>query len=420
MEKISNVEAEQALLGAMLTKNETFYLLPADFEEGQFYEPLHSAIFIQIRNCINAGEKCDLFVIARYFDKENKLDALGGAKLYLTKLVQAAFSMTNFSAVAKQIIDLSERRVLLSICHQAIEKMQNLSDEQTSGELAAWLGASVEKLSTASRFNITTEKQVTEKLLAMLQSGKGIERSQTGIVGLDAAMDGGLYAGKLYGIVGRKKMGKTMLAGTISHNLQKTGHKHLYLALEMGSIEIHQRSIAREIGCKEAAFRLGASTRILEQIAEYVRTAENHRLYLDAPCLSFDDLRHILPQYIRKHKIKGFILDCWQLVGGKDRGKSTAEHLDEVAQWLAECCKKHQIWGLVTAQENQDENTRGGEGIRLACDQIYRICKRDESCTEAWLEMMETRYTRWQDVGSENSPSLLMSENGTHYHTISN
>ena len=68
---------------------------------------------------------------------------------------------------------------------------------------------------------------------------------QTGIEKLNQAMEGGMYAGKLYGIVGRKKMGKTMLAGTISTNLQQSGVKHLYLALEMGSEEIHQRNMAR-------------------------------------------------------------------------------------------------------------------------------------------------------------------------------
>ena len=101
-----------------------------------------------------------------------------------------------------------------------------------------------------------------------------------------------------------------------------------------------------------------------------------------------------------------------------NRGKSTAVHLDEVAQWLAECCKKYKVWGLVTAQENQDENTRGGEGIRLACDQLYRICKKDESVVEAWVEMMETRYTRWQNAGDELNPSLIMHDNGTHYEQL--
>ena len=96
-------------------------------------------------------------------------------------------------------------------------------------------------------------------------------------------------------------------------------------------------------------------------------------MYLDAPGLSFADLRHLFPAMIRRYKLTGFVLDCWQLVGGKGKGMSTSEHLDAVAQWLAECCKRYRVWGLVTAQENQDDNTRGGEGIRLAVDQLYRL-----------------------------------------------
>ena len=210
----------------------------------------------------------------------------------------------------------------------------------------------------------------------------------------------------------------TMLAGSISHNLQASGQRHMYLALEMGSDEIHQRSLARQIGCNEEVFRLGVHKSLQLKIAEYVNYAKNYRLYLDAPSLGFDDLRHLLPQYIKKYNLKGFILDSWQLVQGKRKGQSTAEHLDEVAQYLAEVCKKYSVWGVATAQENQDENTRGGEGLRLAVDQLYRICKKDVEDVEAWLEMMETRYTRWQNVGEENNPSLLMASGGTHYEAI--
>ena len=417
-EPIANVEAEQGLLGAILCQPETLHHLPLDFDAEHFYEPLHSSIYQQIRHFSSAGEPYDLFTLARYFDKENVLKSHGGAKLYLSKLAQFSVTVTNAPALAKLIIDLAERRKIVALCQETIAKAALLSEEITAGEIAAGVSSSLENLSTATRFRISTERQVTERLVTLLQENKSIPSSPTGITKLDFAMDGGMYAGKLYGIVGRKKMGKTMLAGTISHNLQNSGVKHMYLALEMGSDEIHQRSLAREIGCKEAVFRLGINDSLLLKMADYATKTKNNRLYLDAPCLSFDDLRHILPQYIRKHKIKGFILDCWQLVGGKPRGQSTSEHLDAVAQWLAECCKKYKVWGLVTAQENQDENTRGGEGIRLACDQLYRICKKDECSPEAWIEMMETRYTRWKNVGGEFDPSLIMHDNGTHYEQL--
>ena len=74
---------------------------------------------------------------------------------------------------------------------------------------------------------------------------------------------------------------------------------------------------------------------------------------------------------IVRHGIKGVILDYWQLVGGKVRNESEEFHLRNIAQWLADTCRKHSIWALVAAQVNQEGNTRGGEGLKLACDVYF-------------------------------------------------
>ena len=92
-------------------------------------------------------------------------------------------------------------------------------------------------------------------------------------------------------------------------------------------------------------------------------------------------------------KITGIIFDYWQLVSGKDKRKSTAEHLDEVAQWIADYCRRGILWSIVMGQINQEGNTRGGEGMRLAFDQVYQIHRPDLGKSETWIAMMETRYT---------------------------
>ena len=106
-------------------------------------------------------------------------------------------------------------------------------------------------------------------------------------------------------------------------------------------------------------------------------------LYEDAPGLTFDGLKDMVSRAVAKGKIKGYILDYWQLVGGKPKNKNTAEHLDEVAQWIADFARKHNIFAVVAAQINQEGNTRGGEGIRLAFDQVYQI-NREQGREEAW------------------------------------
>jgi replicative DNA helicase len=407
---MKDIELEQTLLGCLLAEQDVLGLLPPDFEPEHFSQDLHQVVFSEMRRIEAIGEKYSPITLRPLFPENEQIQ--GG---YLIRCVAKRLLLNNPSEAAKQLIDLANRRNIVAFCEEAMTVAGNTDSDRMSGEIAGWLINQLETLNTTTRYKISTERQVSERLLTKLQSGKPPEFSKTGIELLDVAMDGGMYQNKLYGIVGRKKMGKTMLSGTISHNLQMSGQRHLYLALEMGSDEIHQRSLARQVECKEGIFRLGSSPRINERIAEYTNTAKNYRLYLDAPSLSFDDLRHILPQYIKKYKLKGFILDCWQLVGGKGKSQSLTEHLDNVAQWLAETVKKYPVWGLVTAQENQEENTRGGEGLRLAVDQLYRLNKNEVQDTYAWLEMMETRYTRWCDVGDKNNPRLGMHDNGTHF-----
>ncbi len=412
-----NIEAEQSLLGALLIQNDLLYSLPAALSPSTFFEPVHERIFTAIREVIARGGKADPVILKPRFDSDPSLADIGGGG-YLGKLAVKSVVVTNAVGLAEAICDLATRRRIIAACHEAIGLARDLTDDSLAGDVASALASRLDAdASEAGRYRIRTEREVTEELYERIKSQRFAQRFGTGFPKLDTAMDGGLYAGKLYGIVGRKKHGKTMLASSISTNLQKSECRHVFLALEMGSTEIHQRAVAGELDCFESVFRsgYGESERFLDRLAEYVRNTQSYRMYLDAPGLSFSELRHLLPALIRRHKLTGFVLDCWQLVGGKAKNMSTAEHLDAVAQWLAECCKKYSVWGLVTAQENQDENTRGGEGLRMAVDQLYRIGKSDVGSAYIWLDMMETRYTGWQGVGQEGQPALQLSPKFTHF-----
>lgn len=414
---MSNIEAEQSLLGAILTNNDALFHVPEITPEC-FAEPLHGRIFSAICEIIERGGKANPLTLKARFEHDSALADIGGA-VYLNKLVAWAVSVIDIKDYANQIRDLAAKRKIIEACTQAIANAEH--GQATAGEISSQLAESLDNSNGSfSRYKIQWEKEISEEIYEDVKNRKTIPRYSTGIDALDKAMGGGIFAGKLYGIMARKKMGKTMLSGTISTNLQHSGVKHMFLALEMGKREIHQRNLAREANVFESAFRsdFSESDFMLKRLAEYTVNAKNDRMFIDAPGLSFRDLRHLVPIMIRKHKFTGFILDSISLVKGQSSGQSLASHYDEVADWLAETCKKYQVWCIVTAQENQQENTRGGEGIRLACDQLYRLCKSDVGSTQAWLEMMETRYTGWCGVGEEGRPALALSEKFTHFEQI--
>lgn len=415
----ANVEAEQALLGCLLIRNDLLFSMP-NLKAEHFHEPLHGRIFDSICDKITHGQVANPITLKPIFDQDPALTDLGGGS-YLVKLSAASMMVINIEDYVQIILDTAQRRAIIETCMTAITACSNTNTNVTAGDIAADLALASDRSSDQiTRYRIMTEREISERIFERMKNKLFADPVKTGMRKLDSAMGGGMYPGKLYGLMGRKKHGKTMLAGTISNALQAGGVPHALLALEMGGEEIHQRSLAAIIGCYESAFRsgFGETDGFLQSLADYTLNAKRGRIYVDAPGLRFNDLRTLLPSLIRKHKLSGFILDSWQLVKGKKDRQSEVDHLDDVAQWLAEVCKKYGVWGLVTAQENQGENTRGGEGLRLACDQCYRIGKENVGSAFAWLDMMETRYTGWQGVGSKDAPALALSEKFTHFEEV--
>jgi DnaB-like helicase C terminal domain len=149
------------------------------------------------------------------------------------------------------------------------------------------------------------------------------------------------------------------------------------------------------------------------RVGEYAATVPRFTLYEHAPGATFKRLRSIVGR-ARLKGIKGVILDYLQLVGGRTPKDTEEAHLREVAQWLADVARQTGLWVLVAAQLNQDGNVRGGEGLRLACDQYYAL-HRHKGERGAWLEMEESRYTIYQRVGNETAPGLWLRNHGPHF-----
>jgi predicted ATP-dependent serine protease len=239
--------------------------------------------------------------------------------------------------------------------------------------------------------------------------------SSTGMKKLDIALGGGLFAGKAYGIQARKKTGKTLLMGTISYNMNELGIPHLWVAAEMNDRELEHRHIARGIGCSALDF-LTDNPEMSAQVRSYAEAASDNILYANAVGITIPELKEIISRAVKEHDIHGFFLDYLQLVRATRHGNRT-EHLEEVAQVIAEIIREHQIWCMVAAQLNQDHNTRGGEGMLLAFDMIFSLHRNPHS-SEGWLEMKDTRYTPYRNIGSEIKPGLKLEPQGPFFSEI--
>lgn len=423
----SNLELEYALLGCIVIDNRMLDHL-SFLDASHFYSQPHAAIYQAMRDLHAEGTPVTPFTLTLEKDDLDTVSEAGGLVRYLSSAVAKSGVLMQPLEEARELVRMAQKRAFIVSCQRYAESASDPSDDRTADEHAALLNAELEAIIRGYGIaEFEDDFVVTEGILEDLKDQR--KPYGTGLWKLDEAMGGGLYPGRSYGFAARKKVGKTVLASTISCNLNDAGIKHLFVCGEMSPKEIHQRNLSRLTSSFPSDFRTdrGQSSAFQKHIAEVAVRSKRCILYHNAPGLTFGELKRVAANAVFRHGIKGLILDYWQLVGGKGKGQSTSEHLDEVAQWIADFGRKHGIWTITMAQINQEGNTRGGEGMRLAFDQVYAIRgmphekdpeQEDISKPFRWLEMMDTRYTKWLNVGGQDKPGLAMKDQGPYFEIV--
>jgi replicative DNA helicase len=404
-----NNEAEQALLGALLFSNKTLSRVSEFLEPQHFADAVHGRIYEAICELVDAGSVANVITLKARFDQDGALQEIGGAK-YLANLTASVVTIIGAEDYGRTILDCFSRRRLLALADDVIAAVDE--GQQPAAVIAAELAGELEKV--AAEHGGQTKADVAMGIYDALDRPRAM--SPTGIASLDDAIGGGLLAGKLYGIAARKKVGKTILLGTISHNLNRAGIRHGFLCLEMDATEIEQRNIAREMGFNSFHFlKQPAPTWLKQRVGDYAARARewNHTVFEHRPHATFSDVKRFVAREAMRGA-RGIVVDYWQIILGRDPRDSEEFHLRIVAQWLADTARKLGIWILIACQVNQEGNTRGGEGLKLACD-MYFTLHREKAESGAWLEMEESRFTAYCNVGAETMPGFWLHKIGPHF-----
>ena len=116
-----NVEAEQQLLGAILTNNDIFDRISSIINAHHFYEPVHARIFEIAANRIAKNALASPVTLKAFMEEDEGLKELGGPA-YLARLAGAAISSFAARDYAQMIYDLAIRRELMALGHDISDK----------------------------------------------------------------------------------------------------------------------------------------------------------------------------------------------------------------------------------------------------------------------------------------------------------
>jgi replicative DNA helicase len=229
-----NIEAEQAVLGALLRDNDAFDRVP-DLDASHFYRGDHRTIFAEIRAQLVAGKRVDAITLAERLDAE--------MFPYLGQLHASAPSGAKIAYHAGIVVEKAAKRALSALSIDLAADAESGRDSaECIADAAAKLDALAQRKTTKDprRLDSTLEEYLT--LLQDRMEGK-VRPIPTGFRYLDEMLDGGLERGTLTVIAGRPGTGKTAAGLGICRNAARD-YSSLFLSMEMSTNQVNDRNIA--------------------------------------------------------------------------------------------------------------------------------------------------------------------------------
>lgn len=140
-----SIDAEQGLLGAILSNNEAYARVSSFLRQEHFFEPVHGRIFAAIKRLVDAGRVADHVTIKEQFDQDQDLRELDGAQ-YLARIAYAAQTILNAEDYARHLLDLAIRRGVIAVAEAAANRAYDPSEPTTAGQQLEDVRQQLEKL----------------------------------------------------------------------------------------------------------------------------------------------------------------------------------------------------------------------------------------------------------------------------------
>ncbi|CUH59561.1 replicative DNA helicase [Thalassobacter stenotrophicus] len=383
----ANIEAEQQLLGAILTNNDLFDQAASIIRAEHFYDPVHRRIWETAAERIHKNALASPVTLKAFMEDDEGLQALGGPA-YLVNLAGAAISSYAVRDYAQMIYDLAIRRELIGLGRNIAAEASDVrvSNDPRDQIVAAeqHLYALAEQGKTESGFQtflsaVTDAVQIANA--AYMREG-GMAGISTGLVDMDKKL-GGLHRSDLLILAGRPSMGKTSLATNIAFNIAKAYQKGIlpdgregaveggvvgFYSLEMSAEQLAARILSEASEVPSEQIRKGDMTESeFRRFVEAAKSLEKCPLYIDdTPALPISQLAARARRLKRTSGLDVLIIDYLQLVRPASAKDSRVNEVSEITQGLKAIAKELDIPVIALSQLSRQVESREDKRPQLS------------------------------------------------------
>jgi len=380
-----SIEAEQQLLGAILTNNDIFDRVAQILKPDHFYEPVHRRIFETAAARIAKNNLASPVTLKAFLEDDEGLKELGGPA-YLARLAGGAISSFAARDYAQMIYDMAIRRDLIEVGNdiaakagrvdvasepkeqivEAEQKLYQLAEQgQTDSGFKSFLKALTEAVNVAN---------------AAYQRGGGMAGISTGLADMDKML-GGLHKSDLIILAGRPSMGKTSLATNVAFNVAKAYKKGSladgrdgatdggvvgFFSLEMSAEQLAGRILAEASEISSHKIRQGdMSEDEFRRFVDAAKTLEACPLYIDdTAAIPIAQLAARARRLKRTHGLDLIIVDYLQLVRGTSDNR--VQEIGEISMGLKAIAKELEIPVIALSQLSRQVESRDDKRPQLS------------------------------------------------------
>lgn len=358
----ASVEAEKAVLAAILLNEENVALAAEILKAHDFYHKPHQIIYQAILDIVQSNQKLDLVVLQDYLSKKKQLDECGGV-LYLMELQEDIPAMGLISQHAKIVKDKS---ILRDLIYSASDIITTCYDQRKE-DIDEVLDQAERKIyQIAHNLTPPTFVQLDILLKRTFQHLAHIKSNREGLTGITTGfeefdkMTSGMQKGDLLILAARPSMGKTALALNMALSAWHSGAPVGIFSLEMSSEQLVLRMLSSEAGIPHQKIRnaLVSSEEWMDLTNHAARLAEAKIFIDDTPSINIMELRAKARKLKAQENIQLIVIDYLQLITTSGAHENRTQEIAAISRSLKALAKELGVPILALSQLSRSLESR--------------------------------------------------------------
>ncbi|MBU4269894.1 replicative DNA helicase [Candidatus Dependentiae bacterium] len=357
-----NLDAEKAVLAAILLNGNNLTLVSDILKPLDFYDRSHQIIYETMLEVGQGDHQLDLLVLQDSLEKKQQLQSAGG----LVYLIELQENIPAIGMIIQHAKIVKDKSILRDLINSASEIISTCYDQDIK-EIDAVLDSSEKKIFQISNKLVPPTflkmdellKRTFKNLAQMKSSREGVTGVPSGFTEFDR-MTCGMQKGDLLILAARPSMGKTALAMDMAINAWKAGFAVGVFSLEMSSEQLVLRLLASQSRISNTKIRNASVTsdEWMQLTNSAAQLAEAKIFIDDSPGLNIMELRAKARKLKAKSKIDFIVIDYLQLINGSGNYENRTQEISTISRSLKALAKELDIPVLALSQLSRSLESR--------------------------------------------------------------